>query len=81
MSPDRCASAILRVVIFLAAASQKGFVPRVSTTSLLSKRPAGTPLTEKVVDLWKMWVTRRWNPEARFLNLEVSAQPFLCVLC
>ncbi|KAI9061006.1 NTF2-like protein [Trametes sanguinea] len=30
----------------------------------------GAPLTEKVVDLWREWVNRRWNAEARFLNLE-----------
>ncbi|KAI0768083.1 NTF2-like protein [Trametes elegans] len=30
----------------------------------------GTPMTEKVIDLWKEWVSRRWNPEAKFLNLE-----------
>ncbi|KAL1937475.1 hypothetical protein VTO73DRAFT_13198 [Trametes versicolor] len=29
----------------------------------------GAP-TGKVIELWKEWVTRRWNPEAKFLNLE-----------
>ncbi|RDX57556.1 NTF2-like protein [Lentinus brumalis] len=37
-------------------------------------RSAGAPLTEKVVDLWKEWVRRRWNPEAKFLNLERMAE-------
>ena len=26
----------------------------------------------QVVELWREFVKRRWNPEARFLNLEVS---------
>ncbi len=30
------------------------------------------PVTEKVIETWKEWVRRRWNPEAKFLNLEVS---------
>lgn len=30
----------------------------------------GAP-TGKVIELWKEWVTMRWNPEAKFLNLEV----------
>ncbi|KAI0635688.1 NTF2-like protein [Trametes polyzona] len=30
----------------------------------------GGPTSEKVIDLWKEWVNRRWNPEAKFLNLE-----------
>ncbi|KAI0360121.1 NTF2-like protein [Trametes cingulata] len=27
-------------------------------------------MSEKVIDLWKEWVKRRWNAEAKFLNLE-----------
>lgn len=34
----------------------------------------GAP-TGKVIELWKEWVTRRWNPEAKFLNLEVCFIP------
>lgn len=34
----------------------------------------GAP-TGKVIELWKEWVTRRWNPEAKFLNLEVRFAP------
>ena len=26
----------------------------------------------KVIDVWKHFVNRRWNPDAQFLNLEVS---------
>ena len=37
-------------------------------------------MTEKVVDLWKEWVKRRWNPDAKFLNLEVSS-PKPAVAC
>lgn len=40
----------------------------------------GAPMTEKVVDLWKEWVKRRWNPDAKFLNLEVSS-PKPAVAC
>ncbi|KAH9945270.1 NTF2-like protein [Epithele typhae] len=31
-------------------------------------------MTEKVIDLWRQWVQRRWNAEAKFLNLERIAQ-------
>lgn len=41
------------------------------------KPTGGAPMTEKIVDLWKEWVKRRWNPEAKFLNLEVS-DPRIC---
>ncbi|KAI0661505.1 NTF2-like protein [Cubamyces menziesii] len=27
-------------------------------------------MSEKVIDLWKEWVNQRWNPDAKFLNLE-----------
>ncbi|KAI0649288.1 NTF2-like protein [Trametes meyenii] len=30
----------------------------------------GPPVSEKVIEAWKEWVGRRWNPEAKFLNLE-----------
>ncbi|EJF64631.1 NTF2-like protein [Dichomitus squalens LYAD-421 SS1] len=38
----------------------------------MKKRKNGmpAPVTEKVIEVWKEWVRRRWNPEARFLNLE-----------
>ena len=40
----------------------------------MKKRKNGmpVPVTEKVIEVWKEWVRRRWNPEAKFLNLEVS---------
>ncbi len=31
-----------------------------------------TTVGVKVIELWKEFVNLRWNPEARFLNLEVS---------
>ncbi|KAI0671575.1 NTF2-like protein [Trametes maxima] len=30
----------------------------------------GPPVSEKVIEAWKEWVGRRWNAEAKFLNLE-----------
>ncbi|KAI1797343.1 NTF2-like protein [Ganoderma leucocontextum] len=39
---------------------------------LKKRRNAGMsgPVTERVIEMWKEWVRRRWNPEAKFLNLE-----------
>ncbi|KAI0749554.1 NTF2-like protein [Daedaleopsis nitida] len=36
-------------------------------------RPKPGIITEKIIELWKEWVTRRWNAEAKFLNLERMA--------
>jgi nuclear RNA export factor len=30
------------------------------------------PMTVKTLDIWREFVQKRWNPEARFLNLEAS---------
>lgn len=37
------------------------------------------PVGTKIIDLWREFVKQRWNPEARFLNLEVSA--FVASIC
>lgn len=34
------------------------------------------PNRVKVVEIWKELVKKRWNPESRFLNLEVRARRF-----
>ncbi|PIL35802.1 transporter [Ganoderma sinense ZZ0214-1] len=47
-------------------------VTRPNDPRLKKRRNAGmsAPVTEKVIETWKEWVRRRWNPEAKFLNLE-----------
>lgn len=34
---------------------------------------SGAIFESKTIELWREFVNKRWNPEARFLNLEVSA--------
>ncbi|KAI0833225.1 NTF2-like protein [Trametes gibbosa] len=46
----------------------------VKSTAARGRRNAislnGAPGSGKVIELWKEWVNRRWNKEAKFLNLE-----------
>jgi nuclear RNA export factor len=41
-----------------------------ATTRTISSRVASMGV--KTLDVWRGFVNRRWNAEARFLNLEVS---------
>lgn len=34
-----------------------------------------TTVNTKALDVWRDFVNRRWNADARFLNLEVSMRP------
>lgn len=56
-------------------------LPRLRRNAISSGTPEGisraasarvSTMGTKVLDIWRDFVNRRWNAEARFLNLEVS---------
>lgn len=51
-----------------------------TTTSVTDSGRVPTVGT-KTLDVWRHFVNRRWNPDARFLNLEVSSTGVLSVKC
>lgn len=53
-------------------------VPGMASTAAGSTRAANVGM--KVMDVWRDFVNRRWNPETRFLNLEVSLSAGLLLM-
>jgi nuclear RNA export factor len=51
---------------------RRNALPPAPTNARIPLAPPRPVLQTKVVEVWRQCVKRRWNPEARFLNLEVS---------
>ncbi|OCH95422.1 NTF2-like protein [Obba rivulosa] len=54
--------------------ASKGTLGRLRRNAVSGSTSADAATESKVISLWKEFVHRRWNPEAKFLNLERMAE-------